>query len=240
VQTAERDVPLDLVEALAPKGIQLMLYVNLRLDPASKCPETVRNNMGGWPPNDTLFTNIARVYREFSLRYGRDVVGWWVDGPHPDIKHSPHREKWFRMIAEALRAGNPDAIIAFNYSLVEWYGMTRYTPNADFTPGETDTITYIPQGRWVEGAQCHLWTYLGEFWAQPGTRFTDRQLIDYTGEVTASGCAMTLEVGTMALSGRNSAAGSNVALPIGIIDPKQVEQIRVITDHLRKAGHILE
>jgi len=85
--TAARDIPSDLIRALKPKGVKLMLYLNLRLDPASRCPEEVRVNMGGWPPNDSLIENVARVYREFSLRYGKNVAGWWVDGPHhPDIR----------------------------------------------------------------------------------------------------------------------------------------------------------
>jgi hypothetical protein len=234
-QTAERDIPMELIRALAPKGIRLMLYVNLRLDPASRCPEDVRERMGGWPPSNTLIDNIAKVFREFSLRYGQDVAGWWVDGPHhPDIMNSEQREEWFDVLAGALRAGNPDAIVAFNYSLIERRGMYRFSPQDDYTAGETDTLMYVPEGRWIEGAQCHVWTFLGEFWGQPGTRFEDRVITDYVKKVTENGGVMTLEVGTMARSGRRTEAGSHPSLPIGSIDPEQVNQLKAIIGEVKK------
>jgi hypothetical protein len=234
-QTAERDIPRELMEALARKGIRLMLYVNLRLDPRSRCPEDVRESMGGWPPNDTLIGNIAAVYREFSLRYGKNVAGWWIDGPHhPDIRDSGRREEWFATLAGALRAGNPDAILAFNYSLIERFGMLRFSAQDDYTAGETDTLLYVPEGRWVDGAQCHIWTFLGEFWSQPGTRFEDGVISDYAKKVTKNGGVLTLEVGTTARSGRGTAAGSDPSATIGIIDPEQVRQLKLIVKEVRK------
>lgn len=236
-QTAERDIPLELIRALSPVGIKLMLYVNLRLDPRSRCPEDVREKMGGWPPNDTLIRNIAAVYREFSMRYGKDVAGWWIDGPHhPDIRYSGKREEWFATLAGALRTGNPDALLAFNYSLIERYGMMRFSAQDDYTAGETDSLLYVPEGRWVDGAQCHIWTFLGEFWSQPGTRFDDRVISEYAKKVTDKGGVLTLEVGTMARSGRDTRAGSDTSATIGIIDPEQVRQLKLIIWEVRRAA----
>ena len=86
--TAKRDLPLDLHKALHAKGIRIMLYVNLRMDDKSGCLEVdpkIQESMGGWPPNDKLVDNIATVYREWSLRYGDKVSGWWVDGASPSM-----------------------------------------------------------------------------------------------------------------------------------------------------------
>ncbi|NJC88979.1 MAG: hypothetical protein FIB02_10710, partial [Desulfuromonas sp.] len=111
--TAARDVPLELIRQLDKSGVKLMLYVNLRLDQKSAASALVRDRMGGWPPNDKLIENIAAVYREFSLRYGKNVVGWWVDGARlKEYRNSPNRERRFKTIADALRAGNPEALVA--------------------------------------------------------------------------------------------------------------------------------
>src|SRR5229473_6610104 len=94
-----RDVPRELARSLKKHNLPLMLYVNLRLDPDSHASTTVREGMGGWPPSDRLIANIASVYREYSLRYGRDVAGWWVDSAGvPGFGESTNRERWFGII----------------------------------------------------------------------------------------------------------------------------------------------
>lgn len=242
-QTAERDVPAALYKALAPKGIKLMLYVNLRLDPGSACPPAVRTAMGGWPPSDKLIANVAAVYRELSIRYGENVAGWWVDGVWMGAyKNSPHREQWFAAIAEALRAGNPDALVAFNPGRIETYGMIRYSPQNDYTAGEHgmagsyDKLTFVPQSRWVDGAQCHVWTFLGENWQTSGLRFDDTLICDYARRVIAGGGVLTLEVGTLGRSSAKLPPGSDPNSRIGQIDPAQVRQVKRLVEAVQRGN----
>lgn len=240
--TTRRDVPLELYRELQPKGIKLMLYVNLKLDPRSAVSEEVRLAMGGWPPNEKLFENIAAVYRDYSVRYGDKVSGWWVDATWmKEYRDSPHRERWFRMVADALRAGNPSALVTFNPGVK----VDRYTGNADYTAGESDDLMTLPSGRWIDGAQWHLWTYLGGWWSSGGTRFSDKQLGDFVSQVTAKGGSLTFEVGTRGVNyagkPKHNRSGDRVVTPhVGYIDPAQIDQIKAIRNyrHPAKAGQL--
>jgi len=220
--TSARDVPLELAKQLNNSNIKLMLYVNLRLSPKSAVSPYVRNKMGGWPPNDKLIENVAAVYREYSLRYGKNVAGWWVDGARlPEYRNSPNRERWFKMIADAFRAGNPEAIVAFNPGIE----VSRYSLEDDYTAGETEELTPVPSGRFIDGAQWHAWTYLGGWWGSGGTRFHDKELGNYLSLVITNGGTVTLDVGTLGRSKAARRAPFKRTSPIGQIDQTQVMQI---------------
>jgi hypothetical protein len=234
--TSTRDIPMELYTALNKKDIRLMLYVNLRLDPKSEVSPHVRKAMGGWPPNDKLVHNIAAVYREFSLRYGKKVSGWWVDGVQIGSAwdKSPHRERWFKEIADALRAGNSDALVAFNPG----HSSIRYSAQNDYIAGESVDLARVPNERWIDGAQWHVWTYLGESWGSGGTRFTNKNLLDYANLVAKKGGVMTFEVGMRGLVKRSrSDHGIQIRENIGRIDPAQVEQIRFMSKGVSLLAH---
>lgn len=233
--TPDRDIPLELYRALNEKDIKLVLYVNLYM----KADAGVEKAMGGWPPSDTLVDNIAAVYREYSLRYGNKVVGWWVDGAGmPQYKNSPNRERWFSKIASALRAGNPNALVSISPGLQ----IGRYSPNSDFIAGESDDLKPVPTGRWLDGAQWHVWTFLGGWWGSNGTRFPDKELGDYMALVTSRGGVLTFDVGTRGITregrptkGRPTKGGviNKVTTPnFGYIDPAQIKQIKTIRKYL--------
>lgn len=226
--TPDRDIPLELYRVLNEKNIKLVLYVNLFMS----ANPAVTKAMGGWPPNDKLIENIAAVYREYSLRYGNKVAAWWVDGAGmPQYKNSPSRERWFDTIAHALRAGNPNALVAISPALE----VGRYTPHSDFTAGESNDLKPVPAGRWLDGAQWHLWTYLGGFWSSDGTRFSNQELGNYVSTVTNKGGALTFDVGTLGVN-REGITGISVPTPyVGYIDPAQIEQIKAIRKYRHPA-----
>ncbi len=234
--TAQRDVPMELYDALAGRSIRMMIYLNLRLDPGSLCnklDENIGKSMGNWPPDQKLIDNIAAVYREFSLRYGDKVAGWLIDGPDlGSIMHAEDREKWFTQIVEALRAGNPNAAIAFNPGAERWY---RFSDQNDFLAGETNGLTFWPdEGRLYGGAQWHVRTHLGNRWKSGGCRYTDAEVINYAKAVTAAGGVLTFDVGTTGIiRPLQGVQGETLQTEhIGYIDPTQVEQIRAVTEAL--------
>ncbi|MFW6146680.1 MAG: hypothetical protein ACOC7R_05040 [Planctomycetota bacterium] len=233
--TTERDVPAELAEALAPHDCRLMLYVNLRLDPDGACPANVREAMGGWPPDDRLIDNVAAVYRDFSLRYGRRVAGWWVDGAWIQAyKGLPveQRERWFAAIAEGLRAGNEDAVVAFNPGVKD--AMMRYSRQNDYLAGEANDLIDPPVERFLDGAQWHAWTYLGPWWGSGGVRFDDDRLRAWARDVIAGGGVISFEVGTRGLirTGRHDKDPARDG-PVGAIDPRQVAQAETVADAIR-------
>lgn len=72
----------------------------------------------------------------------------------------------FAGFAAAVRAGNPDAVVGFNPGVV--YRLLSITPEEDFTAGEIDDperiITRRTDDGYVDGAQIHVLTFLGERW----------------------------------------------------------------------------
>jgi hypothetical protein len=51
------------------------------------------------------------VIHEWSARYGKDVAGWWFDGGYRHVHFSGAIAPIY---ADAVKSGNPDAIVAFN------------------------------------------------------------------------------------------------------------------------------
>jgi hypothetical protein len=231
--TADVDLPARLIEALAAHDIKLVMYVNVRLDPRSNCPKAVREGMGGWPPSDTLIRNLARVYRTFSQRYGEGVAGWWVDGtwlPGYQNQSKSQRKRWFTTLAEAFRAGHPDAAVAFNPGKKQ-HG--RYAWFNDYFSGESIDLSRLPASRFRDGAQWHVWTYLGNFWAVDGTRYSTDRVIDYTKKVMRHDGILTFEVGTRGWRRSNRREPIRDVRSPGTIDPKQIKQLQAVQEATR-------
>lgn len=228
--TAQRDLPVELYDALARRGIHLMLYVNLRIDPQSTCHPDAREALGPWPPEDRTMQQVADVWREFSQRYGEKVVGWWVDGVWTEwFKQAPDdvRERWFGILADGLRAGNPNAAVAMNAGVNQ--AFFRYSKENDYTAGEANTMTDPPTARWVDGAQWHVWPHLGQWWGSGGTQFNTKALCRWARRVVQQDGVMCFDIGTNGLtrSAQRDPEPVRNYTP-GTIDPVQVAQIRQV------------
>jgi hypothetical protein len=216
-----RDVPGELIGQLQSRGVRALLYVNLMLRPEDfdSAPVTA---LGGWPPNDRLIDNLAAVYKEFSLRYGLGVSGWWVDGAGvAEYASAPQREEWFKKIAGALRAGNPRALVSFSPGLE----LARYSQQSDFTAGEANVLTYAVASPCVDGVQWHTWTYLGPWWGSDGERFDDLELCRYASKVMSQRGAMTFELGSWGVRQSGHRARVEYARRGGTLDESQLAQL---------------
>jgi hypothetical protein len=224
-----RDLPADLIPELKKRGIKLMLYVNVRLDPAST-DTVIAKGMGRWPPDQRLVDNMAAVYREYSLRYGADVAGWWIDGAGaPSYANSPDKERWFGQIAESLKAGNPEAVVSFSPGLK----VGKYSVHSNFTAGEMDHLTSLPSRPCIDGEQWHAWTYLGGFWGADGTRFSYPELCQYATRVVSAGGALTLDIGTWGIRRDGLKGKTSGTRASGKADQNQVQQIARLNRKLK-------
>jgi hypothetical protein len=141
--------------------------------------------------------NWEAIAREWSLRWGERISGWWIDGcyyadrmyRHPD---GPN----FRTYAEALKAGNPNSIVAFNPGVKA--PIVCYTPYEDYTAGELNDLyignKWYPLKRTVDGAQLHVLTYLGEWWGEGPARFPTELAAGYAKHVTGRGGVISWDV----------------------------------------------
>lgn len=128
---SHRDLPMELADALAKYDIPLMLYFTgdgPQFDEISG-PAFGTINSGGKVDVDRDFVvRWTAVMKEFAVRYGKKVRGWWIDGAFDYIGYNDELLELYR---EAALAGNEDAIVAFNNGVVRM----------DFSKGELADIT---------------------------------------------------------------------------------------------------
>lgn len=197
---AKRDLVDDLYSALNKYNIKLIVY------------------MGGPPPNRRIeeingfaydrddqrkaeaFLRWQEVIREYSIRWGNKVSGWWFDGcyrpntmfRYPDIPN-------FASMAAAARAGNPNSIITFNPGVFP--RIMSMTPYEDYTAGEINEpdgirFAYSEDGM-IDGRQIHILSYLGQSWGQGNPRFKEEQIIEWSKNINKVGGAVTWDVPPM-------------------------------------------
>ena len=152
-----RDIPMEMADALARRGIRFFIYVTGQVPNRDEKAQAAYGLETG-PKDQTITPEFARrwaeVFREWSLRYGTKVSGWWVDGCYTWCGFNEEIAGIYR---DALRAGNPNTVIAFNpgVKMPEW-------KTSDFTAGEIcepfAESGFAPQN--AEGQKEHLLTYL--------------------------------------------------------------------------------
>ena len=191
--TARRDLPAELSAALAARGIRLMLYFT-----GDGPWEDAQAAAGlGWPDAPASRSNVpqlfaerwADVLREYAVRYGAAVGGWWLDGCYPTaFNYTPAK---LRPYFDAVRAGNAGGLLAQNVGVR--HPISRYSPWEDFTCGESNDLVEVPAARFVNGSQWHTLSFLGEAWAAGGVRYNATYLADYVRAVNAVGGVVTVD-----------------------------------------------
>ncbi len=200
---SRRDLVADLARAFEPHGIRLMVYV----PPSAPASDPVAKERLEAPADERMAAFLPRweaVVREWSLRWGRSIHGWWVDGPYNLAPYRHSNAPNFRSLAEALKSGNPDSLVAFNNGLrTPIYSVTEYD---DYTPGEIERDLSVSPGhlpdfsrlanysRFLDGAQLHAFTIMGEWWGKGPPRFPDELTIGYTKFMNARGGVVTWDV----------------------------------------------
>lgn len=189
-----RDLVEDLYRALSKRKIPLMLYWTgdgPRED--SRAAKAL-----GWadPIPVDYVKKWASVVREYGERYKDKVVGWWVDGCYRFIGYN---EEKLKILADALKAGNPNRIIALNPGVEE--KVSFYTVLDDYTCGEQNEFHDMPAQRWINGVQWHILSFLGcggshigAAWAMPGTKYSKADLIEYISDVNRLGGVVSIDV----------------------------------------------
>lgn len=211
-----RDLPLDLSRALKPKGIRLMLYLPCQTPNRDRRAQKAFGLTEG-PKDQPIDVDFAKkwaeVIREWSDRYGDKVAGWWFDGGYQRVKFN---EAIARIFADAVKHGNPHAIVTFNPGVK----VIHYTSAEDYTAGElNEPFGTIPSSRWLGGSQWHALTYLGSNWSDRGTRYPAEKWTAWVKAVVAHEGVVTLDMGP----NWNAQAG-----PIGSLAAGQLSQVQAI------------
>ena len=188
---SERDIPLLMADALAKRGVALFLYVTGQVPNRDERAQKAFGLATG-PDDQKLSVEFAQkwsaVFREWSLRYGDKVAGWWVDGCY---EWCDFNEEIAAIYRDALKAGNPNAVVAFNPGVkrAEW-------TTSDYTAGEiNEPFAEIDLAPETNGQKTQILTYLGERWGMPGSRFTYREWSRWLEKAIPSGAALTFDTG---------------------------------------------
>jgi hypothetical protein len=191
---SRRDLVADLYEALHKRGIRLMVYLPSGAPGGDKPADAALNWQNGPYRNKEFQQKWEQIIREWSVRWGKKVSGWWFDGCYwPNTMYRTTDAPNFSTFAAAARAGNPESAVAFNPGVI--HRLVSITPYEDYIAGEIDdpdkiSIRRANDGK-QDGAQLHVLTHLGEQWGKGRPRYTAAQVVEWSRNVVKQGGAIT-------------------------------------------------
>lgn len=195
---ARRDLPMELADALAVYDIDLFLYYTgdgPHLDPV------IGSKFGYADPRGQVTEDFvdrwSAVLREYAVRYGSKVKGWWIDGLYRT--HFGYTDELMKPYYEACKTGNPDCLVAMNNGLSNGYGFNY--PEEDFICGEFNDFVCLPENRFSGKAQSHILAPLGKppadnpnlGWRKPGCRHDAAYMADFIRRAEGI-CPVTIDI----------------------------------------------
>ncbi|MFF2446654.1 FIMAH domain-containing protein [Neobacillus sp. NPDC058068] len=195
-RNSERDLIMDMADALKAKDIKLILYL------PSNAPKEDTNIAhgfglkqvdanGNWHADEAFVQKWAEVIKEWSDRYGTKIAGWWFDGFYGQ---NGYTAPWGKYYSDAAKSGNPNSVISLNLGASSFKKASDYQ---DYLAGERGTDTLLStsnEGRWIEGVQWHALTPFGG-WSGDSITRKDQEAIDYTNRVIRNGGAISWNIG---------------------------------------------
>ena len=191
---SSRDLIADLIVALDKYNIKLMPYFTADgpfHDEKAKIGMSAERVEEATEASPEFRKKWFEVAREYSLRYGDKIHGWWVDGSHL----VGYNDETLEEFATALKAGNSKSIVCFNpgNALMD---VRYYTAADDYVAGERDKLYgQIPKDRWLGDRQWHCLAPLGNAWAWPNVCYSPEELIDQLEKCTQKEGVITFDVG---------------------------------------------
>jgi len=179
---SRRDLVADLAAALSKHGIRLLVYLPSgapTMEPLAcerlewewgyetPWPNGYCDNIRTGKRLEDFQSKWEKIITEWSLRWSRQVSGWWIDGCYfaEEMYRHPKAPN-FRSFTAALRSGNPEALVAFNPGQI--VPVISHSEHEDYTTGEISENFPLCPGRWVErnkhAAQWHVYTWIGQTW----------------------------------------------------------------------------
>lgn len=218
---SKRDLVADLSAALKKRNIKLIVYLPSGAPGGDSIARKKLDWQNGPYPNRRFQQHWEAIIRDWSLRWGSKVDGWWFDGCYwPNIMYRSDGTPGFKSFAAAARAGNAGSIVGFNPGVT--YRSLSVTPYEDYIAGEIDNPAMISIKRAydgkVDGAQVHVLSFLGRTWGMGEPRFTAEQVIGWSNGVVQQGGAITWDTPVQS---------------DGLISPPFIEQLWRLGKHFR-------
>ena len=196
----ERDVIMELADELAKYDIDLYLYYTgdgPHLDPV------IGARFGYLEPHKVgdltmeFVEKWAGALKEYAVRYGDKVKGWWIDGCYRE--NYGYTDEFMKPLYEACKAGNPNGLIAMNNGVK--LDFEKNYPQEELVCGEFNDFEKIPASRFIDGAQAHILAPIGKGeegnewsrWRSRGTQRDADYMVDYIRRANAAGMPVTID-----------------------------------------------
>jgi hypothetical protein len=217
-----RDLPMEIADALRKRKIRLILYSSARAPEGDAQALAGLHDSGGREVPQEFIKRWSEVIREWSLRYGDKVSGWWFDGMHREEFWNDYSKPYnYKTFAAACRAGNPNSVLAFNNGAEFEKAFKIFSDAQDYMAGEQGRFGATPEFYPPYPKKVwHILSYLGYWWGQAtGPNYTDAWLIDYVKKVNRQGGVVSIDV--------------NVSTS-GVIYPPHLQQLIALGKGLEK------
>jgi len=205
-RTPHRDLVLEIAVRMHALGKRSIAY----LPSEAHMQGQEIQSLFGWNPDDQ--GSFQRRYREliraYSLKFGKLCDGWWFDGCYEWEPFHNSLYEFPEWIA-AARAGNPDAITAFNDGAFCINKVAPVTPLEDYHAGEVHMLVdgkiklghepksplYLPDSRFIDGVQWHALVPVDStFEGGEPHRYSDEELLGFVKRCKSVQGAVTVNL----------------------------------------------
>lgn len=208
-RTCKRDLIGELADALAAKGLPLLVYYNHSCNGRND-PQWRKAVGYDGPDKNLLAKNLMEVVAWMGQRYKDRVKAWWFDSSYSLDARGPHNSvttdmtgfqfPWERFTV-AAKAGFPARLVTYNAGVAQTF---LYTAHQDYWAGELVNLKTPATSRYLDhGLQWFGWTCLDfRGWVHtkqnteiPGPLYSDEEVIRFVRTCNAHRAPMTFNVG---------------------------------------------
>ena len=208
-RTCKRDLIAELADALAAKGMPLLVYYNHSCNQEDDPPWEQAVGYHGRDKN-RLAQNLSEIVRWMGERYKDKIKAWWFDSPYSLDLRGPHNSvttdmkgfqfPWERFTV-AAKTGYPARLVTYNAGVNQTF---LYTTRQDYWAGELVDLKHPPKNRYLpSGLQWFGWTCLEDRgWVHtkqdreiPPPLYRDGEIISFVRTCNRHQAPMTFNVG---------------------------------------------
>jgi hypothetical protein len=208
-RTCKRDLIAELADALATKGMPLLVYYNHSCNHRQDAPW--EQAVGYHGRNKEAFArNLMDIVGWMGEHYREKIKAWWFDSPYSLDPRGPHNSvstdmtgfqfPWERFTV-AAKTGFAARLVTYNPGVAETF---LYTTHQDYWSGELVDLKAPAKSRYLEnGLQWFGWTCLEDRgWVHhrlnteiPKPLYSDEEIITYVRACNAHQAPMAFNVG---------------------------------------------
>lgn len=189
--TCKRDLISEIAEKLDKHGIKMMLYFN-----GEGSTDPLWNEPTKFYTDEKAHAEYCyKITEAISKKYGKKISGWWIDCCYePPICAGRGTRYDYKRYAKALKSGNPDSIVAFNFrGTCEW-GCDWGRGISDYQAGEENGLDFLPEHRFFgeSGLQWFGLCWMDDYWVHeklgtPTPVHSNEKVLEYVKKIREKG-----------------------------------------------------